>query len=352
MKRILRFLVILLTAGTLHAQSTLQAILNVSDPQLEFVDFYVSTFGVVLLTVDNWHYRQTSATVPVPLSGIPLDLGLADSSSTALTDTIRNFRVTLEDGKNYFAVGSGVANPAQFAPNPDGKNTFINPFFIDNRRLVSSTPGQVEVRFVNSVTDAPTVDLRVEGGQLLADNISYGEYSDSNYVTLAPANYVFELTDQTGSTVLAKFSADLTNFADSALVIVSSGFMDPAANQNGAALALLAADRSDSPTVFPRIVVGIGDDDNPIVTSYRLEQNYPNPFNPSTTIAFALPNAGQVKLAVYDITGKLVDTIVDQPFGAGLHQVKWEAGNFSSGVYFYRLETKNFTQTRKLMLLK
>jgi hypothetical protein len=87
-------------------------------------------------------------------------------------------------------------------------------------------------------------------------------------------------------------------------------------------------------------------------TVYSLGQNYPNPFNPSTEISFALPNSGQVELIVYNVLGQEVETLVDRHMEAGNHTVTWNAANYSSGVYFYRLNAERFTQTLKMMLLK
>jgi hypothetical protein len=95
--------------------------------------------------------------------------------------------------------------------------------------------------------------------------------------------------------------------------------------------------------------------DNPakqLPTEYDLAQNYPNPFNPATNISFALPNAGQVKLVVYNVLGQEVETLVDQHMEAGNHTVTWQANEYSSGVYFYRLNAEKYTQTLKMMLLK
>jgi hypothetical protein len=87
-------------------------------------------------------------------------------------------------------------------------------------------------------------------------------------------------------------------------------------------------------------------------TEYALAQNYPNPFNPSTDISFALPNSGQVKLVVYNVLGQEVATLVDQHMDAGNHTVTFQADDYSSGVYFYRLNAEKYTQTLKMMLLK
>jgi hypothetical protein len=90
----------------------------------------------------------------------------------------------------------------------------------------------------------------------------------------------------------------------------------------------------------------------------RLEQNYPNPFNPQTTIAFALKDRARVKIDVYNVSGELVKTLLDETRDAGAYSnVTWNGTNnanqpVSSGVYFYKLVTNNFSQTKKMVLLK
>jgi len=91
--------------------------------------------------------------------------------------------------------------------------------------------------------------------------------------------------------------------------------------------------------------------------SFALKQNYPNPFNPTTTIAFALPQEGNVSIKIYDISGSLVRTLVKDNRPAGEYNVAWNGQNdngvqVSSGVYIYRLEAGSFTQTRRMVMLK
>lgn len=90
---------------------------------------------------------------------------------------------------------------------------------------------------------------------------------------------------------------------------------------------------------------------------FALEQNYPNPFNPVTTIDFSLPAESHVSLSVINTLGELVEKVTDGLYGAGNHSVQLNASNLSSGMYFYRIEARtsegnNFTQTRKMILLK
>ncbi len=85
---------------------------------------------------------------------------------------------------------------------------------------------------------------------------------------------------------------------------------------------------------------------------FALEQNYPNPFNPTTVISYQLPVAGNVSLKLYDVLGKEVMTLVNGRQEAGAYNFNFNASSLSSGVYFYRLQSGNFVQTKKMMLVK
>ena len=85
---------------------------------------------------------------------------------------------------------------------------------------------------------------------------------------------------------------------------------------------------------------------------FMLMQNYPNPFNPVTNFAYSLPRAGNVTLTIYNIRGQVVTTLVDGYQGAGIYDVSWDASGYASGIYFYRLQTDEFNQTKKMILLK
>jgi hypothetical protein len=102
---------------------------------------------------------------------------------------------------------------------------------------------------------------------------------------------------------------------------------------------------------------------SPIVTvkarshALALDQNVPNPFNPTTTISFTLPQKSKVTLAIYDVEGSRVRTLVNESTGAGRHEYVWDGrnesgGSVSSGLYFYRLTAGKQTLTKKMVLLK
>lgn len=93
-------------------------------------------------------------------------------------------------------------------------------------------------------------------------------------------------------------------------------------------------------------------DESQLPTTYALSQNYPNPFNPTTTIQYALPKDGFVTLSVFNILGEEVARLIEKPQKAGFHQVVWDAQNFGSGVYFYKIVSGDFSKIRKMTLLK
>jgi Secretion system C-terminal sorting domain len=102
-------------------------------------------------------------------------------------------------------------------------------------------------------------------------------------------------------------------------------------------------------------ITSVGKASMALPNHFDLAQNYPNPFNPTTTIVYQVPHIGVqnfVSLRVYDVLGRKVATLVNDQKPAGTYTQKWNAENFPSGVYFYRLQAGSFTQTKKLMLLK
>jgi len=101
-----------------------------------------------------------------------------------------------------------------------------------------------------------------------------------------------------------------------------------------------------------RNVIGIHQISAEIPNRFALFENYPNPFNPVTNIKFQLPRVSNVKVTVYDITGKEASVLVNEELNAGTYKADWDATNFSSGIYFYRIEAGSFSDTKKMVVLK
>jgi hypothetical protein len=89
-----------------------------------------------------------------------------------------------------------------------------------------------------------------------------------------------------------------------------------------------------------------------VPNDFALEEIYPNPFNPSTTIIFSLPKATHVTLSIYNSMGQEVSKMISKYMHAGVYTTEWNASGFASGVYYCRLVSGDFVQTRKLILVK
>lgn len=189
-----------------------------------------------------------------------------------------------------------------------------------------------------------------------------------------PSDGVFVLPAEivnVGNTIFVSYSQLLGNsgvamsndFGESWSVLSSEGLPTQNGNNNIAATSssLLefyfgVFDSENTGTYrTPISVSSVKNEEQGIPNSYSLSQNYPNPFNPSTTIKFSIPQNGHVALTVYDVLGKEVAELVNEELSAGSYSVVFDVGkttDFSSGIYFYRLESSNFTQTKKFMLVK
>jgi len=127
------------------------------------------------------------------------------------------------------------------------------------------------------------------------------------------------------------------------------------ASPTGAVTGLIAVSKSGGSTAVANVSLQqlIEEDAaTEMPTQYELYNAYPNPFNPSTTIMFDLPEASKVRLVVYDMLGREVAVLADGERPAGHYSLRFDAGKLSSGMYIYRLQTNNYTQTKKLMLMK
>jgi photosystem II stability/assembly factor-like uncharacterized protein len=100
------------------------------------------------------------------------------------------------------------------------------------------------------------------------------------------------------------------------------------------------------------IITSIDKERNNFPEHFNLEQNFPNPFNPVTTISYQIPKYGMVTIKIYDILGREIKTLVNEYKPVGRYNITFNASNLASGVYFYRFQAEEFTETKKLLLLK
>ncbi|MBI5401995.1 MAG: T9SS type A sorting domain-containing protein [Ignavibacteriae bacterium] len=99
-------------------------------------------------------------------------------------------------------------------------------------------------------------------------------------------------------------------------------------------------------------IIGVQNISSKVPSAFSLKQNYPNPFNPSTSIEFDILTESDVLLKIFDVSGKEITTLVNEKLDEGSYIAEWNVGNYPSGIYFYTLSAENFSQTKKMILIK
>jgi serine protease len=191
--------------------------------------------------------------------------------------------------------------------------------------------------------------------------IGIGLLSASNYGFYAITNSSFGYTDAEKwnalSSVLAPVSAgpaDIANVTSSGPYSISSGSSIDVAFALAAdiSVANLRTSFANARSKYNSIITSVNDSKIPVPYKFELGQNYPNPFNPSTIIKYSIPSESHVTLKIYDMLGREVAALVNEQKASGIYSVNFIAGNLPSGVYLYKLSAGNFTDVKKLILIK
>jgi len=331
----------------------LQVIHNAADPAAAAVDIYVND----ALLLDNFAFRAATPFIDVP-SNTELRIGVAPGASTSSAQALATFPVTLEPGKTYVVMASGVLNPTEFAANPGGKNTGFT-LYVNAAGRESASAGEVMLSAFHGATDAPTVDVRVVGlVDPLVSALAFGDFT--GYLAVVPASYTLQFTPAgVPGTVVASYTADLSGLGGGAAVVFASGFLAPDQNKNGAAFGFYAALPNGTVIALPAptlrrsaaALTGI-EDGIARVEGFSLQQNYPNPFNPVTRISFNLPASEVVQMQVFDVSGRQVSSMQMGELSAGAHSFSFDASGLPSGRYFYRIQAGAYSATKSMVLMK
>ncbi|MEY3444714.1 MAG: hypothetical protein RLZZ519_2995, partial [Bacteroidota bacterium] len=235
----LALLAIAFSFGITTAQTArLQVIHNSADAAASTVDIWL-TVGMMAPAklIDDLQFRHASAFIDAP-AGVALKVGVAPANSTMISDTIKNFNLTLTNGATYVAVANGIVSASGYSPAP----AFGLDIYAMGRE--AATMGtNTDVLVCHGSTDAPTVDV-VEvgvGAGTIVDNASYGDFA--GYLELGTADYALQVRTGEGNTTVAEYAAPLQTLGlnGAAAVVVASGFLNPANNSNGPAFGLYVA---------------------------------------------------------------------------------------------------------------
>ncbi|MCK5050658.1 MAG: T9SS type A sorting domain-containing protein [Candidatus Cloacimonetes bacterium] len=268
---------------------------------------------------------------------------------------------------NTAATGGGDWNSGGFSVWSEASVDFVNCTFVDNSAAYGAG------LTVGGGGEATITNCILWGNS--SDQIGFGEWNNAGgSLTVNYCDVQYEI-DSIYVTPLSNLDWGDGNIDDDPLFTGTGdhpfSLQDPSLCVNAGipditGLGLPEYDLAGNPRMYGgRIDMGAYENQNVVVSSEEiiipnittLYQNYPNPFNPETTIGYQLPENGKVKLTVYNLKGQKMKTLVNDNLESGNHTVIWNGADdnnkyVASGIYFYKLETKNFKKTRKMILLK
>jgi hypothetical protein len=279
----------------------------------------------------------------------PFSLRVFDVENLVTPTTGTNVEITTFNPQLLLLMG--VDDTTAYARNPDGFNTGET-VMLHDLPVLTDNPGEVRAVLVHGVTDAPTINVVAANGDTLVLGLHYGAVSDP--ISIAAGNHTVDLVRRSDKQKLGTYTFDVTDQANGYVALALSGFLDPAANQNGPAMELGVYEIK----MTPLTAVEERGDSAPV--SFELQQNYPNPFNPVTSIQFSVSSEQFVSLKVYDVLGKEVATLVHEKKSVGVYRVSFNASKLVSGVYFVKMRAgdlstgsgQKFIATRKILLMR
>ena len=260
-------------------------------------------------------------------------------------------------------VFAGVSKFGAAKAIPAGDNLVTVPLVVTNQANLAAM--DIPLKFSEGVTlkEVSFADTRVDYFDLKVANIDNEastviigllpqmtpeKKADLAVGTGTVANLIFEINDPSVTEVTVEVFT--TEYPHHDLIYVYHVF-DKAGNRSTRTVTRDgSSDGANDRIEFEPFTVTVAKEALPTV--FALNQNYPNPFNPTTTIGFELPKASQVKLSIYNVLGQEVAVLVDRHMEAGRQSIEWDASVKASGLYFYRIQAGDFTETKKMMMLK
>jgi|TARA_R110000737_G_scaffold151521_1_gene180830 hypothetical protein len=299
-----------------------QVIHNSADAAASTVDIWLDN----TLLIDDFAFRTASPFIDAP-AGTQFTIGVAPSSSTMSSQSIATFPLTLTTGETYVVVANGIVSATGYMP--------MQAFDLDIYALgreAAATAGNTDVLVCHGSTDAPTVDVVESTAGNIVNDASYGDFA--GYLELPTADYTLNVQDQNNTVTVAAYSAPLLTLGltDAALVVVASGFLNPAVNSNGPAFGLWVA----LPAGGALIPLPLGSGLSISEQEKKIFSVYPNPAENNLTIQGS--DNSPVDVVVKDLMGKVV---LSQNKASGALDVS----SLISGNYFVTISNANSIET-------
>lgn len=324
----------------------LQAFHNCADPVADSVDVWLinRTTNINTRLISNFAFRKATPFIDAPANqDIAIGVTLPGA---AITDTVYVESIGgVPGGVTLIAVASGVLDPSKFENNPSGKSIGFEIIGIPGAEK-SPEAGKVALQVFHGASDAPAVDVNARGVGTLFSNLVFKEPSEG-YLTVAPQSYTIDIAAAGTSTVVASYTAPLTGFADSALVVFASGFLSPnvpEGRDEGPRFALVAVTAGGNTIELP-VFTGLSNIN-------RMPEGisvYPNPAEDVVNIAVKELVNTNYNVTITDITGKVVfNNQLNDMLNNNTATIN--VSNFNKGMYFIYLSNDKGTSTQKLIV--
>ncbi len=292
-------------------------------------------------------FGETATVSPSAIAGLPLGeplaLELRDQSGTTVAVQDSLF---IESRRPTMLFVAGVAVPQSFAPNPGGRPTGLAlRTALLPRLAASAAAGAAAVLFYNGVTDAPAVDVLIDG-VLGAQGVPFGQPALEPIAVQAGTRSI-EVRLSSDNSLVSTWTREMPV---GRVALVLSGFMDPSANGGGPGIDLAVVDIEEVTAVG---VDEVGDETvagtNRGGPAIQLLANYPNPFSSDTRIRFSLASRQSVRISVFDAIGREVAVLMEGDVGGGDHAIPYAAESLPAGLYFVVLESGGIRVTRPIV---
>ncbi|MCB0518222.1 MAG: DUF4397 domain-containing protein [Lewinellaceae bacterium] len=295
------------------------------------------------LFVNDFAFRTATPFVTVP-AGVNLSLGVALGNSTAASDALVNYDLTLENGKTYVVVANGIVGGT---PGFD-----LAVFDLGEER--ADADGNIGLLFFHGSPDAPEVDILANGG-VAFDNVNYGEFS--GYANVPAGTYEIAVTPgNDNSTVVAKYEANLGFWKGRTAVVFASGFLG---GGNPGFEPWVALDNGGTfPLPVSNNLTNGGSSNNMILSGENTSAAgkavvlYPNPASDQISINLQLAKASPVAIEVFNLNGQMVRALDlgEQPEGSMTLPLGLEG--LGNGAYFLRMKTGDRVQTARFQVIR
>lgn len=317
---------IALPTTTPEALARVQAIHNCADAAAATVDVYVNGD----LAIDNFAFRTSTGFLDLP-ANVQLNIGIAPGNSMAVTDTIYNLAATLDSAETYVIVANGIVSPTGYNPAPAFRLSVFG-----GARETANTGTNTDVLVLHGSTDAPTVDIQA-GGNTLVNDIAFGSFANA-YLELPTSNYILDITDQSGTTKVASYSANLQslNLGGAAITVLASGFLNPANNSSGPAFGLYAATAAGGNLVMLPVYTSVGN----ISKEKSNVTIWPNPSTGMVNIKSDFKE-GNAMISITDAAGRIISRMN--------YSNTVDISSLSNGAYMLTVEDDKQIATQVIM---